>query len=218
MPSAYVKPYVKRGKTDAGDAEAICEAVIRPTMRFVPVKPADRQAALLDHGARDVLVRQRTQIANAIRAHSGEFGVVVATGIHDVDRMIKAARDVPHAAVPAFDTLAGQLRDTQARIEEGEAEWRILRWTMRPPNARIGEIQGEDELARRLATVSGVAAFRSARDNAAWLGLRPWAHSSGGKERLGRISKAGNRYLRGLLYLGAMTSRCHANGPSDVGE
>jgi transposase len=188
MPPAYVKPYVKRGKTDAVDAEAICEAVTRPTMRFVPVKSADRQAALLDHKARDFLVRQRTQIINAVRAHLGEFGVVVAP-----------------AARPALDMFAGQLRDTQARIEE--------------VTVRISEMQGEDELARRLATMPGVgaisssafaattpdvAAFRSARDYAAWLGLTPRAHSSGGKERLGRISKAGNRYLRRLLYLGAM--------------
>ena len=205
MPPAYVKPYVKRGKTDAVDAEAICEAVTRPTMRFVPVKSADRQAALLDHKARDFLVRQRTQIVNAIRAHLSEFGVVVAKGIHNVDRLLEAARDVPSAAIPALDMLAGQLRDTQARIEE--------------VTARIGKMQCEDELARRLATVPGVgaisssafaattpdvAAFRTARDYAAWLGLTPRAHSSGGKERLGRISKAGNRYLRRLLYLGAM--------------
>ncbi|WP_299823381.1 IS110 family transposase [uncultured Jannaschia sp.] len=205
MPPAYVKPYVKRGKTDAVDAEAICEAVTRPTMRFVPVKSADRQAALLDHKARDFLVRQRTQIVNAIRAHLGEFGVVVAKGIHNVDRLLEAARDVPPAARPALDMLAGQLRDTQARVEE------VTR--------RIGDMQGEDALAHRLATVPGVgaisssafaattpdvSAFRSARDYAAWLGLTPRAHSSGGKERLGRISKAGNRYLRRLLYLGAM--------------
>ncbi|SMX50825.1 IS110 family transposase [Maliponia aquimaris] len=205
MPPAYVKPYVKRGKTDAADAEAICEAVTRPTMRFVPVKSAERQAALLEHKARDFLVRQRTQIVNAIRAHLGEFGIVVPKGIHDVDRLLDAARHVHSTARSALDMLAGQLRDTQARIEE--------------VTARIGEMQVEDALARRLATVPGVgtisssafaattpdvAAFRSARDYAAWLGLTPRAHSSGGKERLGRISKAGNRYLRRLLYLGAM--------------
>lgn len=91
MPPAYVKPYVKRGKTDAADAEAISEAVTRPTMRFVPVKTADRQAALLDHKARDFLVRQRTQVVNAIRAHLGEFGIVMAKGIHNVVRLLDAA-------------------------------------------------------------------------------------------------------------------------------
>jgi transposase len=205
MPPAYVKPYVKRGKTDAADAEAICEAVTRPTMRFVPVKSAERQAALLDHKARDFLVRQRTQTVNAIRAHLAEFGIVVAKGIHNLDRLLAAAQDVPEAARPALDLLAGQLRDLEERIEEA--------------TARITVAQGDDPLARRLATVPGlgpiassafsattpdVGAFRSARDYAAWLGLTPRAHSSGGKERLGRISKAGNRYLRRLLYLGAM--------------
>jgi transposase len=205
MPPAYVKPYVKRGKTDAADAEAICEAVTRPTMRFVPVKTAERQAALLDHKARDFLVRQRTQTVNAIRAHLAEFGIVVAKGIHNLDRLIAAAQDVPAAARPALDLLAGQLRDLEESIEEA--------------TVRITAAQKVDTVARRLATVPGlgpiassafaattpdVGAFRSARDYAAWLGLTPRAQSSGGKERLGRISKAGNRYLRRLLYLGAM--------------
>ena len=219
MPPACVKPYVKRGKTDAADAEAICEAVTRPAMRFVPVKSAERQAALLDHKARDFLVRQRTQTVNAIRAHLAEFGVVVAKGIHNLDRLLAAALDAPDAARPALDLLAGQLRDLEERIEEGEADKRAVRWTDRPPNARITVSQGDDPLARRLATIPGlgpsassafaaatpdVGAFRSARDHAVWLGLTPRAHSSGGKERLGRISKAGNRYLRRLFSLGAM--------------
>lgn len=205
MPPAYVKPYVKRGKTDAADAEAICEAVTRPTMRFVPVKSADRQAALLDHKARDLLVRQQTRTVNAIRAHPGEFGIVVAKGVHNVDRLLEAARDVPATARPALGLLADQLCDLRDRIDT--------------VTARIGVAQAEDQLARRLATVPGigaisssaiaattpdVSAFRTARDDAAWLGLTPRAHPSGGKERLGRISKAGNRYLRRLLYLGAM--------------
>lgn len=212
MPPAYVKPYVKRGKTDAADAEAICEAVVRPTMRFVPVKSAERQAALLDHKARDFLVRQRTQTVNAIRAHLSEFGIVAAKGVHNLDRLLEAARDVPMAARPALELLAGQLRDLEERIEE--------------TTARITTAQNADPLARRLATIPGlgpiassafaattpdVAAFRSARDYAAWLGLTPRARSSGGKERLGRISKAGNRYLRRLLYLGASCRR-HASG------
>jgi transposase len=142
---------------------------------------------------------------NAIRAHLGEFGIVVAKGIHNLDRLLETARDVPNAARPALDLLAGQFRDLDERIEEA--------------TARITAAQKDDPLARRLATIPGlgpiassafaattpdVAAFRSARDCAAWLGLTPRAHSSGGKERLGRISKAGNRYLRRLLYLGAM--------------
>ncbi|MEL6220448.1 MAG: IS110 family transposase [Pseudomonadota bacterium] len=205
MPPAYVKPYVKRGKTDAADAEAICEAVVRPTMRFVPVKSAKQQAALLDHKARDFLVRQRTQTVNAFRAHLAEFGIVVARGIHNLDLLLEAARDVPEAGRPALGLLAGQLRELEERIDTA--------------TKRIGAAQKADPLARRLATIPGlgpiassafaattpdVAAFRSARDYAAWLGLTPRALSSGGKERLGKISKAGNRYLRRLLYLGAM--------------
>jgi len=205
MPPSYVKPYVKRGKTDAADAEAICEAVTRPTMRFVPVKSAERQAALLDHKTRDFLVRQRTQLVNTIRAHLSEFGIVVAKGIHNVEQLLAAANELPNAAQPAVDLLADQLRDTRERIDE--------------LTARIEAAQKADPLAKRLATIPGVGAltasaiaattpevdnFRSARDYAAWLGLTPQPHSSGGKERLGRISKAGNRYLRRLLYLGAM--------------
>jgi hypothetical protein len=152
-------------------------------------------------------VRQRTQTVNAIRAHLSEFGILVAKGIHNLDRLMEAAKDVPEPARPAVDLLVGQLRDLEARIEAA--------------TARIKVAQRSNALARRLATIPGlgpiassafaattpdVTAFRSARDYAAWLGLTPRAHSSGGKERLGRISKAGNRYLRRLLYLGAMMS------------
>ncbi len=205
IPPTYVKPFVKRQKNDAADAEAICEAVTRPTMRFVPVKSADTQAALLDHKTRDFLVRQRTQIINAIRAHVGEFGIVVAKGIQNVERLIAVTQDAPEAARPALNMLVDQLASTQVQIDA--------------VTARIGKRQAGDLLARRLATIPGVGtisssafaattpdvnAFRSGRDYAAWLGLTPKAHSSGGKERLGRISKAGNRYLRRLLYLCAM--------------
>ena len=207
MPAAYVKPYVKRGKTDRADAEAICEAATRPTMRFVPVTSADAQAALLDHKARDFLIRQQTQTVNTIRAHLAEFGIVVAKGIHNVDRLLEAAEQAPEAARPALDLLADHLRNLRDRIET--------------VTKRIQCVQKDDPLARCLATIPGlgpitssafavttpdVAAFRSARDYSAWLGLTPKPHSSGGKERLGRISKAGNRYLRRLLYLGAMVS------------
>jgi len=218
MPPSYVKPYVKRGKTDQADAEAICEAVTRPTMRFVPVKSAERQAALLDHKTRDFLVRQRTQLVNTIRAHLSEFGIVVAKGIHNIERLLEAAKDLPAAARPAVDMLADQLRETQEKIDD--------------LTARIESAQKADPLARRLATIPGIGAvtasaiaattpevdnFRSGRDYAAWLGLTPQPHSSGGKERLGRISKAGNRYLRRLLYLGAMAriSARRAGRPGD---
>jgi transposase len=201
MPPAYVK----RGKTDRADAEAIAEAVTRPTMRFVPIKSAERQAALLDHKARDFLVRQQTQTVNSIRAHLSEFGIVVAKDIRNVGRVLDAAHDAPKTARPALDLLADQRRDLSARIDTF--------------TGRIGAALAEDALARRLATVPGVGpiasgaiaattpdvgAFRTTRDHAAWLGLTPKPHSSGGKERLGRISKAGNRHLRRLLHLGAM--------------
>ena len=182
MPPSHVKPYVKRGKTDAADAEAICEAVTRRTMRFVPVKSAERQAALLDHKTRDFLVRQRTQLVNTIRAHLSEFGIVVAKGIHNVDRLLAATTELPAAARPAVDLLADQLRDTQEKIDE--------------VTDRIEAAQRTDPLARRLATIPGVGAisasaiaattpevdnFRSARDYAAWLGLTPQPHSSGAR-------------------------------------
>jgi transposase len=197
MPAAYVRPYVKRAKTDRADAEAICEAVTRPTMRFIPVKSAEGKAALLDQvapkmrlrrNARDFLIRQQTQTVNTIRAHLTAFGIVVANGIHNVERLLAAAEQAPEAAQPALDLLADQLRDLRERIETVAK--------------RIGVAQKADPLARRLATIPGLgpiastafavttpegAAFRSARDYSAWLGLTPKPHSSGGKERLGRI-------------------------------
>ena len=187
------------------DAEAICEALTRPTMRFVPVKSAARQGALVDHKTRDFLVRQQTQLVNTIRAHLAEFGLVCARGIHNADRLLALIVEAPEAARPALDLLAEQLRETRDRIKA--------------VTDRIAAARKEDSLARRLATIPGIGSlsssafaattpevetFRTGRDYAAWLGLTPRPHSSGGKERPGRISKAGNRYLRRLLYLGAM--------------
>lgn len=207
IPPSYVKPFVKRGKTDAADAEAICEAVIRPNMRFVPLKTEKQQAVLMQHRARDFLVRQLTQLANAIRAHLGEFGIVVPKGVHNMGRLIAEAEtaDLPPEARMPLDLLAGQFRDTKQRIDVMTAQIKA--------DAEV------DETARRLQTMPGigpitasvlaatlpnVSSFRSARDLPAWLGLTPKPHSSGGKERLGSISKMGNRYIRRLLSLGAM--------------
>ena len=174
-------------------------------MRFVPVKSTERQAALVDHKAREFLVRERPRIVNAIRARLSEFGIVIAKGIHNIDRLLATVEKAPDAARPALALLADQLRDTHDRIAT--------------VTARVESAQAGDPLARRLASVPGIGTitasalaattpdvevFRSGRDYAAWLGLTPKAHSSGGKERLGGISKAGNRYLRRLLYLGAM--------------
>ena len=206
IPPSYVKPFVRRGKTDAADAEAICTAVIQPTMRFVPIKTEAQQAVLMQHRARDFLVRQLTQLANAIRAHLGEFGLVVPKGVHNMGRLIAAAEaaDLPVQARIPLDLLAGQFRDTRERIdtvtaqirEAAEADATMCRLQTMPG---IGPITA----SVLVATLPDVSAFRTSRDLSAWLGLTPKPHSSGGKERLGSISKMGNRYIRRLLYLGA---------------
>jgi len=220
MQPSYVKGYVKRGKTDAADAEAICEAVSRPSMRFVPVKSEDTQALLMTHKAREFLVRQQTQIVNAMRAHLGEFGIVVPKGIHNAERLIIAAEqaELPTAARKALRLLADQLVDTQRKIEDLTADIRA--------DAKANED------AQRLQTIPGIgpitasalvsalpdiADFQTGRDLSAWLGLTPRPHSSGGKERLGRISKMGNRYLRRLLYLGAI-AQVSARRRGEAGE
>ncbi len=208
MQPSYVKGYVKRGKTDQADAEAICEAVTRPSMRFVPVKSEKTQGRLVTHKAREFLVRQRTQVVNAIRAHLGEFGIVIPKGIQNTDRLIEACDEakLPATARNALNLLADQLVDTQEKIKELTAE--------------VSRSATTDEAARRLQTIPGigpitadafiaalpeVSDFKSGRDLSAWIGLTPKPHSSGGRERLGRISKMGNSYLRRLLYLGAMS-------------
>jgi transposase len=211
MPPAYVKPYVKRGKSDAGDAEAICEAVTRPTMRYVAIKSPDQQAALALHRTRDLFVKQRTQLVNMIRGLLAEFGIEIRRGIEQA--LILAKRiaahevaDIPPLAAKMIASLAGQVLDLQARLCEIERE--LQAWLR------------SNDIAKRLATIPGIGTvcataiaasvtdphqFRSGRQFAAWLGLTPLQHSSGGKERLGRISKMGDKYLRRLLVVG-MTS------------
>lgn len=205
MPPSYVKPYVKRGKTDAADAEAICEAVTRPSMRFVPLKSEADSAALVVHRVRDFLVGQVTQIGNAIRAHMAEFGIVSPKGSKRVEDLKSELSALPEAARLPLEALFDQFAETRARIERLTDE--------------IEEIHRQNEVSRRLASIPGVGVltataiaattpdvgnFSSARDYAAWLGLTPKQHSTGGKPRSGGISKMGNRYLRRLLYLGAM--------------
>ena len=203
MPPAYVKAYVKRGKSDALDAEAICEAVRRPTMRFVPVKSPEQQGILMAHRTRALVVRQRTMAANALRAHFAEFGLVANPGVHNLLRLAETALGdedtLPDCARIALTTLV-------RRLVELEEEIRILDW------------HAENEVSRRLvgipgvgvitatavaATVSDPGQFKSGRQFAAWLGLVPQQHSSGDKVRTGRISKQGDRYLRRLLVVGA---------------
>ena len=218
MPPAYVK----RGKTDAGDAEAICEAVSRPTMRFVPIKTAEQQAATMALKTRDLLVRQRNQAVNALRAHLSELGIIVGTGIGRVTELIAILRDeddqrLPRAARLALAGLADQIEALTTRLARLEREI-------------ISQVRHDADL-RRLTTIPGVgpisaasikalvpdpAGFVSGRHFAAWLGLTPRSHSSGGKERLGRISKMGNRMLRRLLILGATTILRHARNGAKV--
>ena len=211
MPPAYVKPYVKRGKTDAADAEAICEAVTRPTMRFVPVKSPEQQAALSMHRTRDLLVKQRTQLVNMIRGLLAEFGIDIPKGLERALLMARRivdgeAPDVPMEAARIVSTLSQQALDIHIRLREIDRD--LLVW------------QRGNDVARRLMTIPGIGPigatalaasitdprqFRSGRQFAAWLGLTPLQKSSGGKERLGRISKMGDKYLRKLLIVG-MTS------------
>jgi transposase len=206
MPPAYVKPYVKCGKTDAADAEAIAEAVTRPTMRFVAVKSADQQAGLMLHRVRELLVRQRTMLATGLRAHLAEFGIIAPQGIHRVEKL---AAEVQSPAIPPLARQALMLL-----VEELASVWRRIEAI----EARLVALHRADEVSRRLASIPGVgpitamaiantvadpSIFRSGRAFAAWLGLTPESRSSGGKEKLGRISKRGDRYIRHLLYVGA---------------
>lgn len=205
MPPSYVKPYVKRGKTDAADAAAVREAVTRPSMRFVPVKSEAGSAALVLHRARDFLVGQVTQTGNAIRAHMAEFGIITAKGSKRVADLAEGLDALPEAARLPLRVLFDQLAETQARIDRLTGE--------------IEQVHRKNDVSRRLASIPGVGVLTataiaattpdvgnvsSARDYAAWLGLTPKQHSTGGKPRSGGISKMGNRYIRRLLYLGAM--------------
>ena len=194
MPAAYVKPYVKRQKNDATDAEAICEAVTRPTMRFVPVKSEEQQSVLMLHRVRELLIRQRTMLINALRGHLAEFGIVTRQGVAGVSMLVALVEDEDHDLIPplarsALVPLIEQLREVHEKV--GEMDRQIHAW------------HRENELSRRLETIPGIgpitasaivatvtdaSLFRSGRQLAAWLGLVPRQNSSGGKERLGRIS------------------------------
>jgi len=208
---AYVKPFVKRQKNDMADAEAICEAALRPTMRFVIPKSAEAQAAGTVFRTRDLLVRQRTQLINALRGHLAEFGMVVRQGAENapklVDLVMDPASDLPQEARSVLEVLAQTLQFLQTKIAALDVE--------------ITRRSKTSALAKRLMTIPGVGAivatalvalapapetFRRGRDFAAWVGLTPLQHSSGGKERLGRTSKMGERTLRRLLIIGASSA------------
>src|SRR3954447_13198419 len=208
MPPAYVKPYVKRGKTDANDAEAICEAVTRPTMRFVPVKSPEQQAALTLHRTRDLLVKQRTQLVNMIRGVLAEFGIEMARGLHHALALAKRltegdAAEVPTLAQRVVASLAQQIGAVQHQLASLEKE--LLAWhRANDLSLRLATIPGVGVIAATAlaASASEPERFRSGRQFAASLGLTPLQNSSGGKEKMGRISKMGDRYLRRLLVVG----------------
>ena len=217
IPPAYVKPYVKRQKNDAADAEAICEAVTRPSMRFVPVKSAERQSVLMLHRTRDLLMRQRTMTLNAARSHLAEFGIITAQGPRKLLALIRAIRTgegsgLPQIARTALESLATQLETLAVEIRKLERQ--LMVW------------HRADETSQRLETIPGVgiisatalaasvpdpSVFKTARQFAAFLGLVPRQTSSGGKDRLGRISKMGDGYLRRLLVVGATSVVRRAN-------
>jgi transposase len=211
MPPQYVQPYVKRHKNDAADAEAICEAVTRPIMRFVPIKAAEQQAVLALHRARELLVRQQTMLVNALRGHLSEFGVVVPQGAHHIGKAVAIIEDdsdsrIPDVARDALCVLVEQHKALKIRIVELKAK--IVAW------------HRSNEASRRLATIPGIgpitasalaatvpdpAHFRSARQFAAWLGLVPRQHSRSGRDMLGSISKRGNPWLRRLMITAAQS-------------
>lgn len=209
MPAKDVKAYVKRNKNDAADAEAICEAVRRPTMRFVQVKSAEQQGRLMLHRTRDLLMRQRTQVINALRAHLAELGIAAAQGRDGIKELLKiiasdADERLPADAHASLIVLAAELRAMQTLI--GSIEKRIvMQHRGDEASKRLRSIPGIGIIGATAiaATVTDPKAFRSGRDMAAWIGLVPRQDSTGGKQRLGPISKQGDRYLRRILVVGA---------------
>jgi len=210
MPPVYVKPYVKRQKNDATDAEAICEAVARANMRFVPTKTPEQQSGLVLHRTRHLFVRQQTSVINVIRAHLAEFGIVAPVGRHGVEELLGIVADpsdkrVPEVARACLAALGAQLRVLKAQILEFDRM--ITAWHRSSETSRrLDDCPGVGPaLATALvATVADPKAFRSGRNFSAWIGLVPKQHSSGGKDRLGSISKQGDRYLRSLFVAGAL--------------
>jgi transposase len=217
MPASYVKAYVRRQKNDAADAAAICEAVTRPSMRFVPVKTAEQQAALMLHRSRDLLVRQRTQLINALRAHLAEVGLVAATGVDGLKSLLGIVRaageagELPSPMRQALQALVDQLAALQEQIgtlERGiHAQHRASEASQRLETIPGIGVIGATAIA---ATVTDPSAFKSGRELAAWIGLVPRQNSTGGKQKLGGISKQGDRYLRRLLIVGATAVIRHA--------
>jgi transposase len=205
LPAQYVKPYVRRGKSDKADAEAICEAMSRPSMSFVPVKSEAQQSGAMLLKVRELLIKQRTMLINAIRGHAAEFGLIEATGAGRVHTLLDRARqELPEMVTSLLAVLGGQLDHLEAELKRIDAL--LMAW------------HRSNEICRRLAGIPGIGplgamtlllrvpdpkAFRSARQFAAWTGLTPRENSTAGKNRPGRISRAGDEALRRILVLGA---------------
>ncbi len=209
IPPIYVKAFVKRSKNDAADAAAICEAVTRPSMRFVPIKTEDQQAAMAVHRARSLLIRQRTQLTNALRAHLAELGIVAETGREGLAQLVEIVAD----ARSSGSLPAAMLRTLSAIIDQVMS----LEQQIRELDGCIKEQHRASDVSRRLEGIPGIGIigatalaaavtdprqFKSGRDLAAWIGLVPKQYSTGGKVRLGSISKQGDKYLRRLLVVG----------------
>src|SRR5262249_19982644 len=208
--ATYVKPYVKRQKNDMADAEAICEAVTRANMRFVPTKTPEQQSGLMLHRTRHLFIRQQTAVINVIRAHLAEFGIVAPVGRNGVEQLLDVVADpgdkrLPDVARVCVAALGAQLRMLKARILEFDRL--IMAWhRSNETSKRLDDIPGVGP-ARATALVASVGdpkAFRSGRNFSAWIGLVPKQHSSGGKDKLGSMSKQGDRYLRSLFTAGAL--------------
>jgi transposase len=211
IPPSYVKAYVKRSKSDAADAAAICEAVTRPSMRFVAIKTAEQQAALMLHRTRDLLIRQRTQLINALRAHLAELGLIAEQGRDGVVKLVAIISDegnmqsLPNPMRQALQVVLNQLASLQQQIGKLDrcihAQHRASDVSRRLESIPSVGVIGATAIA---ATITDPGVFKSGRDLAAWIGLVPRQNSTGGKERLGAISKQGDRYLRRLLVVGAI--------------
>ena len=208
MPPQYVKAYVKRGKNDARDAEGGCEAISRPTMRYVPVKSAEDQAVLMLLGVRDRLVRNRTQLSNAVRGHAAEFGLIAAKGLENIGALLaRASTDeaLPQLARALFADLGKEYAQLQTDL--AGVDKLLMAWHRGSEvSCRLAQIPGLGPIGAVMLTVKtpDPHGFRSARDYAAWIGLTPKDHSTAGKARLGVITKAGDEALRAVLVAGAM--------------
>lgn len=209
MPTGYVKPYVKRGKNDAVDAEAICEAVSRPTMRFVPVKTAEQQSVLMLHRTRDLLVRQRTMLINSLRGQLAEFGLIAPQGVWRIPELHALAQDASRTELPdavrgCVELIIGQIDGLQSRVKVIEKAI-LACHRASEVSLRLRTIPGIGVITATAiaATVADASVFKSGRHFAAWIGLVPRQNGTGGKVHLGPISKKGDPYIRKLLVLGA---------------